>query len=246
MAKIIFCIFLFFGNLSLYSFGQNAPASINLHQDLQIIPINKNLYIHKSWMTFTEYGRVGSNGLIYIDGQSAILMDTPVNDSLSLLLIDWLRNKKGVSIKGVIINHFHIDCLGGLKAFHQAGIPSYATKKCQKLARKEGANIPQIGFRKKLNLKIESKEVWCRYFGKAHTKDNLVVYIPSEQALFGGCMIKSLEASKGNLNDASVKKWSQTVGKIKNAYPSLEIVVPGHGATGGVDLLDYTIKLFQK
>ncbi len=59
-------------------------------------------------------------------------------------------------------------------------------------------------------------------------------------------MIKSLKAGKGNLNDASVKKWSQTIGKIKATYPRLKIVVPGHGAVGGVDLLEYTIDMFAR
>jgi len=72
--------------------------------------------------------------------------------------------------------------------------------------------------------------------------------------LFGGCLIKELDASKGYLGDASkgylgdanVKAWSNTVTKIKKAYPKLQIVVPGHGAIGNQALLDYTIKLFNQ
>lgn len=244
--KIIFCLVFIMGFLSQIGFGQNESTPITLHKDLKVIPIKENLYLHRSWMTFTGHGRVGSNGLIYISDQTAIVMDTPVNDTLSTLLVDWLAKEKGVTVEGVIINHFHVDCLGGLNAFHQLEIPSYATKRCQRLAKKEGVPVPQNGFRKSKKLKVGSKEVWCGYFGKAHTSDNLAVYIPAEQALFGGCMIKSLKAGKGNLNDASIKKWSQTVGKIKAAYPKLEIVVPGHGAVGGVDLLDFTMNMFAR
>ena len=58
-------------------------------------------------------------------------------------------------------------------------------------------------------------------------------------------MIKEIEATKGYLGDANVGDWSNTVLKIKKQYPNLKIVIPGHGAIGGSELLDYTIQLFQ-
>ena len=70
-------------------------------------------------------------------------------------------------------------------------------------------------------------------------------YFPSENILFGGCLIKELEATKGFLGDANVGDWSKTVEKIKKEYPNLKIVIPGHGAIGGSELLDYTIQLFK-
>lgn len=63
--------------------------------------------------------------------------------------------------------------------------------------------------------------------------------------MFGGCLIKELEASKGFLGDANVKEWSNTVEKVKMEYPNVKIVVPGHGEYGDKKLLDYTIKLFE-
>ncbi|MBT8184938.1 MAG: subclass B1 metallo-beta-lactamase, partial [Eudoraea sp.] len=59
------------------------------------------------------------------------------------------------------------------------------------------------------------------------------------------CMIKALNAPKGNLNDANTEEWASTVRKIKSAYPDLEIIVPGHGKWGDITLLNYTIKLFS-
>ncbi|MNY76298.1 Beta-lactamase type II precursor [compost metagenome] len=63
--------------------------------------------------------------------------------------------------------------------------------------------------------------------------------------MFGGCLIKEVEASKGYLGDANVKEWSQTVKKIKQRFPDAKIIIPGHGNIGGTELLDYTIKLFK-
>jgi metallo-beta-lactamase class B len=73
----------------------------------------------------------------------------------------------------------------------------------------------------------------------------VVGYFEKEQVLFGGCLIKELDATKGYLGDALVGEWSATVGQVKNAYPKLKWVVPGHGKVGDVSLLDYTIQLFS-
>jgi metallo-beta-lactamase class B len=72
-----------------------------------------------------------------------------------------------------------------------------------------------------------------------------VGYFPSDNVLFGGCLIKEMQATKGFLGDANVKNWSATVRKVKHAFPSVKLVIPGHGQIGGQELLDYTIKLFK-
>lgn len=57
-------------------------------------------------------------------------------------------------------------------------------------------------------------------------------------------MIKSLNAGKGNLSDANLKERANTVERVKDEFKTAKIVIPGHGAHGGVELLDYTIQLF--
>jgi metallo-beta-lactamase class B len=95
-------------------------------------------------------------------------------------------------------------------------------------------------------LLVGGKEVQLRFFGEGHTRDNVVAYFPSEQILFGGCLIKEIDASKGFLGDANVGAWSATVEKIQSAYPDVKHVVPGHGAVGDAKLLEYTRQLFKQ
>jgi len=59
-------------------------------------------------------------------------------------------------------------------------------------------------------------------------------------------MIKSLKSEEGNLADASIKKWSQTVLKIKTTFSKVEVVVPGHREVAGTAFLDYTIVFILK
>ncbi len=82
--------------------------------------------------------------------------------------------------------------------------------------------------------------------GEAHTEDNIIAYIPSEKVLFGSCVVKSLRADKGNTTHANLFMWPETVKKVRKKYKIAEIVIPGHGQPGGLELLDYTIRLFSK
>ncbi len=82
--------------------------------------------------------------------------------------------------------------------------------------------------------------------GAGHTLDNIVTYLPSEKTLFGGCLVKAKGSGKGNLADADVSAWSGTVSRVRDAFPEVEVIVPGHGECGGLDLLRYTVEMFQQ
>lgn len=174
-----------------------------------------------------------------------MIFDTPLDDASSEALIHWLQDEKKAKIKGVVVNHFHEDCLGTLAVFHQAGIPSYANSTTVALAKAEGFTIPTNGFDKATQLEVGGAPVDCWHPGEAHTIDNIVAWIPKEKTLFGGCMLKSVGATKGNLADANVETWSATIEAVKTKHPNLKWAVPGHGDSGGMELLDFTMDLFK-
>ena len=184
--------------------------------------------------------------MVYLNGNEAIVFDTPTDNKSSIELMNWIE-RQGKEIKAVVITHFHVDCLGGLKAFHNKNVKSYATNQTIQLAKENNKEVlPESGFETEMAFKIGKKNIYAKFYGEGHTKDNIVGYIPEENALFGGCLIKSLNASKGYLGDANESEWSNTVSKIKKELPNLEIIIPGHGKNGGEALLDYTIQLFKK
>lgn len=213
---------------------------------LQIEQISPNTYVHVSFLNTDDFGKVACNGMIVMNEEEALVFDTPANEEASLELINWLENDKKAKVTGVVATHFHWDCLGGLNEFHLKGIPSFATKKTIALAKTAGYPLPQNGFRNKLKLEAGGVKVINQYLGEGHTKDNFVSYVPSDQVIFGGCMVKALGAGNGNLEDANVSQWSSTVNKVKSTFPEIKIVIPGHGKIGGTELLDYTVEMFSK
>lgn len=221
------------------------PNTAYVTETLKIAPISENSFVHISYLNTDDFGKVACNGFIYMVGNEAVVFDTPTDNEVSKELLNWLSDSQNADVKAVVINHFHIDCLGGLQAFHDSDIPSYANNKTISLAKSQGKIVPKNGFDGRNELQVGGKKVINRHFGEAHTVDNIISYIPDEELIFGGCMIKSLNASKGNLEDANIDEWSNTAQKIKDAYPNLKTVVPGHGKHGSMELLDYTMKLFK-
>ncbi|MEN9549210.1 MAG: subclass metallo-beta-lactamase [Bacteroidota bacterium] len=212
---------------------------------LTITQIAEHSYLHTSYLQTNDFGYVPCNGLLVKSQNEAIIFDTPTNDSAAQELITFIQENLKCKINAVIPTHFHDDCLGGLSAFTNHHLPSFANTKTIELATAKNTAVPQNGFTDSIILKVGSQPIVARHFGEGHTKDNVVGYFPLDNILFGGCLIKELKASKGYLGDANVAAWSATVEKVKQAYPQVKIVVPGHGQPGGSTLLDYTIKLFQ-
>lgn len=213
--------------------------------DLVITQISENSFVHTSFLQTNDFGNVPCNGLIVRDNNEVIIFDTPTSDNSSKELIKWINETLHCKINAIIPTHFHDDCLGGLKAFEEDHIPSYANVKTIELAKENNLVIPNNGFTDTLTLKVGDKIVTVKFFGEGHTKDNVVGYFPSENLMFGGCLIKELDAGKGYLGDANIIDWSSTVERVKQEYPDVKIVVPGHGEYGDKKLLDYTINLFK-
>ncbi|MEM7513031.1 MAG: subclass B1 metallo-beta-lactamase [Bacteroidota bacterium] len=208
---------------------------------LKIIPLSNNAFMHVSYLPYM--GRlIGCNGLLYRNKKRVVVFDTPTDDSVSVELINWVEETLDSKVVAVVPGHFHNDCLGGLGAFHDRGAKSYANQLTCELAEKEGSIIPQNAFKGYMELFEGKVKIW--YPGEGHTRDNIIGYIPSEKVMFGGCLVKSVGAGKGFVGDANQDEWTNTVKKVKEKYPKVEVVIPGHGKRGGQELLDFTMALF--
>lgn len=214
-------------------------------KNLEIEKLKDNVLLHRSFLQTDSFGNVGCNGMIIYNDGKAIIFDTPTNNIASNELIKWVTDSLKCKIIAVVPTHFHEDCLGGLEAFHDQNIPSYASNSTIKLAKDNHFSVPKYGFDGQKTLMLGKEKVILAYFGEGHTSDNIVGYYPSKKTLFGGCLIKELNASKGYLGDANVMTWPSTIQKIKRKYKDLELVIPGHGQPGNINLLDYTSELFK-
>ncbi|WP_304234332.1 subclass B1 metallo-beta-lactamase [Jiulongibacter sediminis] len=207
--------------------------------------IGDNSYIHLSYLQTNDFGNVGCNGMVVIKGKKAYIFDTPATEDATEELLRYLMDEKGLKIAAVIPTHFHADCLAGLALCHAREIESIAHELTKELAEEKQLELPKNTFNRDL-AKLKLKGLSLFYPGEGHTTDNIVAYYEPDMVLFGGCLIKSNGAGKGNLEDANTSTWSSSVRKVKKHYPKIQKVIPGHGDAAGPELLDYTIRLFAE
>jgi metallo-beta-lactamase class B len=212
--------------------------------DITLTPITSHVWRHTTYKEFPQWGKVPANGLVVVNNGDAIMIDTPWNDSQTAELLDLIQDKLNASVSKVIVTHFHEDCMGGLGEMHRREIESYSSSLTKVFTAEKKLPLPQIGFQTRLTMSYANITLEASYFGGGHTHDNIVVYIPEENVLFGGCLIKAADAKNiGNRSDADMQAWPETLKKVYAAYPSDIIVVPGHGEIGGRDLIEHTFRL---
>jgi metallo-beta-lactamase class B len=223
--------------------GKNLSYS---SENLVIKQVKEHVYVHISYLQTESFGKVDCNGMIVVQGNQAMIFDTPATQEASEELLAFLTGQLKLKIKAVVATHFHEDCVGGLSVFHKYGIPSYSGTKTRDLVDAELFDVPQHVFEHEIQLKLKGKKIMLYYPGEGHTRDNTVAYFPAEKAMFGGCLVKTKGATKGYLGDSNEKEWPETIRNLYRKFPDAEVVIPGHGELGSSALLDYTIDLFSK
>ncbi|WP_097044796.1 subclass B1 metallo-beta-lactamase [Flagellimonas pacifica] len=214
-------------------------------ENLTVQQLTENSFVHVSYLETESFGRVACNGMVVANNGEAIIFDTPSNNEVSADLINWVKKELNCTVKAVVATHFHVDCIGGLETFHNNDILSYANDRTIELVKETNGIVPKNGFSNSMELHFGSEKVILDYLGEGHTSDNIIGYFSKDRIMFGGCLLKSIGAGKGNLEDANIGEWSNTVAKVKSQYPEATVVIPGHGKTGGRELLDFTIELFK-
>lgn len=227
--------------------GAQTYEKFTVSPDIEVIKLSDNAYIHISELEMGNWGRVSSNGLIVVNQGKAFLLDTPSNNEQTETLVNWMTDSLHVQLVGFIPNHWHDDCLGGLGYLQQKGIKSYANQMTIEIAKEKGLPVPEVGFRDSLSLQLGNLTLECAYLGGGHSSDNIIVWIPQEKILFAGCMLKDTTwTTLGNLSDAVIEEWPGTIDKVLDKYSTAEIVIPGHGQFGGMEIVRHMKELLKK
>lgn len=198
---------------------------------------------------------------------TVFIASSPFEGTGTTEMIQWIQQTLKPTRMINVNTHFHSDGSGGNEAYKNLGVEvwsSHLTKKLydQNFEQHKKINADDFNKEPELHKRILAKKktfadnifdekkgktfefsgekVQLIYPGPAHTEDNVVVYFPDRKVLFGTCMIRP-ENSLGYLKDANVKSWANSVKKVQGL--GAETVIPGHGAVGGPELIEQTIRL---
>ncbi|MBN1230324.1 MAG: MBL fold metallo-hydrolase [Anaerolineales bacterium] len=209
--------------------------------------------------------------LVEMRDGSLLLVDTPYTYQGTKALYDWIFQNYGDREMIAINTHFHYDNLGGNGYLLEMGVPVYGSdltvellnqkKTALEIQMKNWLKDPQYEpYREEylqtellppdhvfpilegLDLEIGGEVVSIIYPGPAHSEDNLVVYFPVRNLLFGGCMVIGWD-SIGNTTDANMDQWPDSLAQLYQY--EVDMIVPGHGDRLDTGLLDNTARILS-
>jgi metallo-beta-lactamase class B len=241
--KKIFCICL---SLILFNicYGIKKDSVIKISEDIQLIKIKENIYICKSYKEIPKWGRTDATGMILINSKDIVMINTPWNDVQTGRLCDFLEKRFNKKVAVLIVTHSHDDCLGGFNEAKKRKISTYTLDKTAEIAKKGGVLGFDHLYSDSLDLNFKRFKLKLYYPGGGHTIDNCVVWLANYKILYAGCLVKEVAVKTlGNVADADLKAYPETLKKLLIKYPSADMVIPGHGQWGNLKLIEHTIKL---
>ncbi len=199
------------------------------------------------WLYVASENGIPANGLIAKTATGVLLIDLGWNDDQAERLLAWVEKALGRPVDKALVTHSHRDRSGGAEALRRRGVPVFATDltvaKAQAEEKKTLQALPDtMGWPYRDTMGFD-----VFYPGAGHSKDNVVVFFPAAGVLFGGCLVKSEDASgMGNLADADLQSWPKAVAAVAARYPEAKVVIPGHGAMAGRKALQHTLDLLRR
>ncbi len=187
-----------------------------------------NMYVYTSYGEFknTVYA---ANAVYILTDKGAIIMDTPWSEDQTRQLLDTIAQKHHRKVIACIVTHFHEDRTAGLDLMRKQGIKTYSTVFTKELCKENNDPQAQYTFNKDTTFNIGGVKIQTFYPGEGHSKDNIVIWFPQTKVLYGGCFIKSAEATSiGNVADGNVKAWPASLAKVEQKFPNPKYVIPGH------------------
>ncbi|RYZ40565.1 MAG: subclass B1 metallo-beta-lactamase [Myxococcaceae bacterium] len=213
-----------------------------LAEDVRIRRIAPGVWMHVT-NAGKEWGFTPANGLIVEDGDTSILVDTGWNPRQAEALLTWARGSLHHPVRAALVTHFHIDRTGGIPALQAQHIPVHSREDTARRATAQGNPVPT----QRLSDAQDFGPLSVFFPGAGHAPDNLIVFHPASGILYGGCFIKDAAAKDlGNLEDADTASWPSSLQRARAHYPDARVIVPGHHALGGLELLDHTEALLRE
>ncbi|MDH4944464.1 MBL fold metallo-hydrolase [Sulfurimonas sp. C5] len=174
-----------------------------------------------------------------------------------------IKKIKNLPVAYVINTHVHDDHWLGNSYYKKLGIDIIGSKKFQEEGKLETTRMqrmvlpeayenttqefPNIFVDQEKKLKIDNQEIFIYSVNqKAHTKSDLLIYIPKLKAIFVGDVVFNDRVP--SLRDGDINRWIETLQSIQEG--NYKYIIGGHGSLINKHSIDFTynylVELKQK
>ena len=217
--------------------------------NLKPIQVAQNTYFVQGFpeMGSSKNQNFISNAGFVVTPKGVVVVDALGSPALAHKLLNEIAKISKQKVVAVIVSHYHADHIYGLQVFKKAGAKIYAQEFSKDYLNSDTARqrleTSRIDFAPWVNsstylvppdqwikaektLTVGGVDFLISKVGPAHTAEDLMVYIPSENVLFVGDLV--FRGRIPFVGNADSKGWLSSLDRIEGLKP--KIVIPGHGA----------------
>jgi glyoxylase-like metal-dependent hydrolase (beta-lactamase superfamily II) len=199
---------------------------------------------------------------IILGNKKALVVDTGIGPTNGKRVLETAKGLAGARSLLLTLTHFHPEHGFGAQAFKGVATIKYNRAQRDELRVK---GVPYLGMFKTFGPSVaaaledtqlvEPDEVYdgtsaaidlggrtveLKTWGLAHTAGDQIVWLPDERILFTGdlaenCIFPIFPWFPPDDADIDAARWSQVLSELASWKPA--VVVPGHGETGGAEIL---------
>ena len=188
-----------------------------------------------------------SNAGFVLTPAGVVVIDALGSPQLARELLAEIARITPLPVTHVVVTHYHADHIYGLQEFRRRGARIVAQRGALEYIHSDTAAARLRASREELapwidahtelvvpdqwiegptELVVGGQRLLLRPVGPAHTPEDLVVFLPSEQVLFAGDMV--FRGRIPFVGQADSRQWIAALDTLLQLQP--RVVVPGHGA----------------
>ncbi len=237
--RIISITFIFLFSLT-FAFGQTVS------NELTITHLKGDFYVFTTYKIFGTK-KQDANGMYMVTDSGVVIFDSPWDTCPFQPLLDSIKKRHH---KNVIINiatHSHEDRTSGLAYYRTHGIKTFTTVQTDEISKENGRPRAEFLMQKDTAFHIGQYTFQTYYAGPGHTKDNIVIWFDKEKILYGGCLVKSIDAADLEyIGEANIPEWSKTIKKVQAKFEKPAFIITGHHSWKSSSALEHTLKLIKQ
>ena len=196
---------------------------------------------------FIQPGGATDAGFI-VEEEGVVIIDTLMTTTLAEHLLAEVRRVTDKPVRYVVNTHWHGDHLFGNALMPPAPIVAHDTCRDDLFTEWEAhreflrdlypavyedwrdlpRTPPNVTFSDSLTLHLGARPIELRFYGRAHTRGDVAVFMPTEGVLFAGDL--SFHKYIPNARDGFPDAWVRVAERVEQV--DCGIIVPGHGPLG--------------
>jgi glyoxylase-like metal-dependent hydrolase (beta-lactamase superfamily II) len=197
------------------------------------------------------------------DGGEVLVVDTRLSPAQAREILEDLKELRVGPVTVVVNTHGHGDHVFGNAQLRPA--PIWGHERCRAMVEATGEEqlaaarleLPDLAdelrevvldppdqlFTETATIDLGGREIRLAYLGRGHTDNDIVVSIPDADVVCAGDLLENGAAPY--FGDGYPIEWPATVERMLELIGERTVVVPGHGAPGGLPFVMSSLAAFR-